>query len=157
MTVHELSQLYYLTEEVKRDRRKLQALQNRRGLHSQVIDDMPHGSGPKGSRDAELTADIVDLERIISAKLALIDAERLRLERFIVGIPDSLTRQIFEDRFIYLMSWGNVARDIGAGSTPDRVKKICYRYLKREREGVTARQAAEAAKMAEEYESSQST
>lgn len=154
MTVNELSQLYYLNEEIKRDRRKLQALRNRQGLQSPVIDDMPHGNGPKGSRDAELTADIIDLEEIIAAKLILMQKERNRLERYIASIPYSLTRQVFEDRFVSLMSWAEVAQDIGAGSSPDRVKKICYRYLKREREGLTARQVAEAAKMAQEYENS---
>lgn len=151
MTVNELSQLYYLNEECKKDERRLQRLRSRRGVHSQVLDDMPHGEGPRRSRDEDLTAEIVDLEHIMQARLALIQAERVRLERYISSIPDSLTRQIFEDRFVELMTWNEVAQDIGGGSTPDRVKKICYRYLKREREGLTARQAREAERMSEEY------
>ena len=159
MTVNELSQLYYLNEEIKKNRRKLQELRSRRGLHSQVIDDMPHGDGPRRSKDEDLTAMIIDLEEVIKARLVLAQKERIRLERYIMTIPDSLTRQIFEDRFVSLMSWDEVAVDIGGGRgcSADRVKKICYRYLKREKEGLTARQAREAEKMAEEYKSSQST
>ena len=159
MTVNELSQLYYLNEEIKKNKRKLQELRSRRGLHSQVIDDMPHGDGPRRSKDEDLTAMIIDLEEVIKARLVLAQKERIRLERYIMTIPDSLTRQIFEDRFVSLMSWGEVAVDIGGdrGCSADRVKKICYRYLKREKEGLTARQAREAEKMADEYKSSQST
>ncbi|MBO5639138.1 MAG: hypothetical protein J5916_04440 [Oscillospiraceae bacterium] len=159
MTVNELSQLYYLNEEIKKNKRKLQELRSRRGLHSQVIDDMPHGDGPRRSKDEDLTAMIIDLEEVIKARLVLIQKERIRLERYITTIPDSLTRQIFEDRFVSLMSWDEVAMDIGGGRgcSADRVKKICYRYLKRENEGLTARQAREAEKMADEYESSQSS
>ena len=159
MTVNELSQLYYLNEEIKKDKRKLQELRYRRGLHSQVIDDMPHGDGPRRSKDEDLTAMIIDLEEVIKARLVLAQKERIRLERYINAIPDSLTRQIFEDRFVSLMSWEEVAADIGGGRgcTAGRVKMICYRYLKREKEGLTARQAREAEKMAEEYKSSQST
>ena len=79
--------------------------------------------------------------------------ERNRLERFIVSIPDSRTRRIFSNRFVELMSWAEVAYDIGKGATADSVKKTCYRYLKREREGLTARQAREGEKLAREYES----
>ncbi len=159
MTVNELSQLYYLNEEIKKNKRKLQELRSRRGLHSQVIDDMPHGDGPRRSKDEDLTAMIIDLEEVINARLVLVQKERIRLERYIMTIPDSLTRQIFEDRFVSLMSWDEVAMDIGGGRgcSADRVKKICYRYLKREKEGLTARQAREAEKMEAEYKSSQSS
>ena len=153
MTVNELSQLYYLREEITRDEKKLKALQLRRGYASPNYDDMPHGSGPKGSKDADLTAEIVDLEEIIKAKLIVMQRERNRLERFIVSIPDSRTRRIFSNRFVELMSWAEVAYDIGKGATADSVKKTCYRYLKREREGLTARQAREGEKLAREYES----
>ena len=117
MTVNELSQLYYLNEEIKKNRRKLQELRSRRGLHSQVIDDMPHGDGPRRSKDEDLTAMIIDLEEVIKARLVLAQKERIRLERYIMTIPDSLTRQIFEDRFVSLMSWDEVSVDIGGDYT----------------------------------------
>ena len=157
MTVHELSQLYYLREEIKKDEKKLRALKLRRGYASPNYDDMPHGSGPKGSKDEDLTAEIVDLEEIIKAKLIVIQRERNRLERFIVNIPDSRTRQIFSDRFVECMSWAEVAYDIGKGASADSVKKTCYRYLKREPQGLTARQAQEGEKLAREYESTDTT
>jgi len=157
MTVNELSQLYYLNEEIKKNKRKLQELRSRRGLHSQVIDDMPHGDGPRRSRDEELTAEILDLEEVIKARLVLAQKERVRLERYISGIQDSLTRQIFEARFAELMTWSEVARDIGGPCTADSVKKICYRYLKREKEEMTAREAREGTEEHAWHECSQST
>ncbi len=152
MTVNELSQIYYLNREIEKDKAKLESLRARRGLHSQTIDDMPHGSGPKDSKDAELTAEIIDLEEIIKAKLVIIQRERNRLMRYISDIPNSFMRQIFTARFVELMTWEQVAEDIGPGRTGDSVKIACYRYLKRERAGFTDRQNTESARMAEEYE-----
>ena len=156
MTVNELSQLYYLDKEIQKDRRKLRTLRARRGVQSPAISDMPKAQGASGSREADLTAEILDLEGIIETKMILAQKEKARLERWISHIPHSLTRQIFEDRFCELMKWEEVAADIGDGSTAERVKKICYRYLKRENEGLTDRQMAEGHKMSEEYEAMRS-
>lgn len=152
MTVHELSQLYYLDNEIRKDKKKLEIMRLRRGLCSPGADGMPKAPGFNGSREEELTAEILDFEAIIEAKMVLTQKERNRLERWISKIPHSLTRQIFEDRFVELMSWNEVAMDIGDGSTAERVKKICYRYLRRESEGLTDRQMAESERMSEEYE-----
>lgn len=152
MTVNELSQLYYLNLEIEKDRRKLESLRSRRGVQSPAISDMPKSSSPCSSREAELTAEILDLEEIIAAKLVLAQKEKNRLERWVSQIPHSLTRQIFEDRFCELMKWEEVAADIGGGSTAERVKKICYRYLKREKAGLTDRQSMELERMSMEYE-----
>ena len=153
MTLFELSQLYFINQEIIRNENKLRRLRAQRGVHSQTIDDMPHGSGPRSSRDDELTAEILDLETIIRGQLVQLQRERKRLELYIISIPDSLTRQVFECRFVELMSWREVAEDIGAGYTAESCKKICYRYLEREQGGLTARQAAEAQIRAEGYES----
>ena len=152
MTVKELSQLYYINREIDRDRQRLADLEARRGLCSPVMDDMPHGSGPAHSRIEDLTAEILDLQAIIHAKLIQCIHERNRLERYIAEIPDSLTRQVFEYRFADCMRWEQVAACIGDGNTADRVKKICYRYLDRE-EGRTERQLYEAERRSEEWES----
>ncbi|MGN0557380.1 MAG: hypothetical protein ACI4IV_05990 [Acutalibacteraceae bacterium] len=75
-------------------------------------------------------AEIVDLEAIIEAKITQCMHERNRLERYIADIPDSLTRQIFQLRFINGLNWRQVAFSIGGGNTEAGVKMACYRYLK---------------------------
>ena len=78
-------------------------------------------------------AEIVDLQAIIAARQIQCIHERARLERWISGIPDSLTRQIFQARFVEGMTWAQVAEAVGGKNTEGSVKMACNRYLKRGR------------------------
>lgn len=67
------------------------------------------------------------LERIHTLK-----QRKQRIEEYIFAIDDSLTRQIFEERYIkggYRPSWQRVATEIGGGNTAGGVKMIHHRYL----------------------------
>lgn len=123
--------MYYLKKEIEDCKRKLEELEAQRGVSAVMIDDMPHGSGPAKSRIEQLAAEIVDLKAIIHAKQIECIHERNRLERCIMTIPDSMTRLIFEHRFVDCMSWPEVARHVGGATMMDEstVRKICYRYL----------------------------
>lgn len=152
MTLKELSQLYYLTREIEADQRRLDELEQAAGAPSTAhITGMPRAPHSNESKVERLAAEIVDLQAIIAARQIQHIHERARLERWIGEIPDSLTRQIFTSRFVDCMTWAQVAAQIGAGNTPDRVKKICYRYIDREDER-TERQLREAEARTEEYE-----
>lgn len=132
MTLKELSQLYYLNREIEEDQRRLDELKSQsRSISAQKITGMPRGGTIAGSAIDRYIAEIVDLEAIISAKITQCLHERSRLERYIAGIPDSLTRQIFTLRFINGLSWLQVALHIG-GNTADSVRMTCYRYIDRE-------------------------
>ena len=80
-------------------------------------------------------AEIVDLEAIIQAKITQCLHERARLERYIAEIPDSLTRQIFQLRFINGLTWVQIAFSVGGGNTEEGVRKRVYRYLEQENKG----------------------
>lgn len=80
-------------------------------------------------------AEIVDLEAIIRAKITQCLHERARLERYIAEIPDSLTRQIFQLRFINGLTWVQIAFSVGGGNTEEGVRKRVYRYLEQENKG----------------------
>lgn len=133
MTVKELSQLYHLRGEIEMNKRHLEELEAQKGCAPVAIDGMPHGKGPAVSRVEQLAAEIVDLEAIIHAKQIQCIHERARLERYIQEIPDSITRQIFELRFVEGRQWEEVAQEISGSLGQDRtayaVKKRCYRYL----------------------------
>lgn len=132
MTLKELSQLYYLNREIEQDQRRLDELKSQsRSISAQKITGMPRGGTIEGSSIDRYIAEIVDLEAIISAKITQCLHERNRLERYIAGIPDSLTRQIFTLRFINGLSWLQVALHIG-GNTADSVRMTCYRYIDKE-------------------------
>lgn len=132
MTVKELSQLYWLNREIETDLHRLHELESLvAGPRAQNMSGMPHMSG-YGDALARCVAEIVDLKAIIAAKQQQCIYERNRLERYIADIPDSLTRQVFTLRFINGLHWYQVAMSIGGGNTEDSVKKVCYRYLRRE-------------------------
>ena len=126
--MRELSQLYWLNKEIQEDTRRLQALRLRaESVPSPADDGMPRGTEVH-SRVERAAIEIVELERIIADKRARCIRERVRLERYIASIDDSLTRQIFTGRFVEGLTWAEVAEYVG-GNTEGSVKKICYRYL----------------------------
>lgn len=129
MTLKELSQLYYLNREIEMDKQRLKILKDKSlGLVSCKITGMPNSSNYENPIERSI-AEIADLEAIIFAKQQQCMYERNRLERYIADIPDSLTRQIFTLRFINGLSWLQVAIHIGGDNTADSVKKVCYRYI----------------------------
>ena len=130
MTIKELSQLYYLNREIERDRERLSILRSKASsMGASGFDGLPK-SGCLGGRLAQCIAEIVDLEVIIQAKITQCLHERNRLERYISDIPDSITRQVFQLRFVSGLPWAQIALSIGGGNTEEGVRKRVYRYLK---------------------------
>ena len=130
MTIKELSQLYYLNQEIEMDRMRLRNLEARAQPGAQVITGMPHAPGTK-DKVGECAAEIADLRGIIEAKHQQCLYERARLERYIAGIDDSLTRQMFKLRFVNGLTWRQVAACIGGGNTDDGCRKAVQRYLRK--------------------------
>lgn len=62
-------------------------------------------------------------------KLRSLEEKRDEIERFVEGIEDSLTRRIFDMRFIKGLAWGKIA--YRTNNTVASVKMRCRRYLKR--------------------------
>ena len=130
MTIKELSQLYHLNREIEMDRLRLRSLEARAQPGAQVITGMPHTPGTK-DKVGECAAEIADLRGIIEAKHQQCLYERARLERYIAGIDDSLTRQMFKLRFVNGLTWRQVAACIGGGNTDDGCRKAVQRYLRK--------------------------
>ena len=129
MTLKELSQLYYLTREIEEDKKRLAELKAQiPGYAGFAQSGMPSGN-IKTSQVERYAAEIADTEAIIAAKIVQCTHERNRLERYISGIPDSLTRQIFTLRFIDGLTWVKVAMSIGGDNTADSVRMVVKRYL----------------------------
>ena len=132
MTLNELSQLYYLNREIERDQERLEELRAKASAPGAVnYDGMPKNPGFE-NRLERCIAEIVDLEAIIQAKITQCLHEHNRLERYIAEIPDSLTRQIFQLRFIKGLTWLQIAYSVGGNNTEASVKMVCYRYLKKD-------------------------
>ena len=134
MTVKELSQLYWLGREIEADKRRLKELEDLAGAPPIAhLTGMPRGSNDTARKIERVAAEIVDLQAIIAARQIQCIHERARLERWINEIPDSVTRQIFQARFVDGKSWGEVAADVGGPNTEGSVKMACSRYLKKTR------------------------
>lgn len=132
MMLKELSQLFYLNREIEIDQQRLDELEAAAASPSTPkMSDVPRGSGDGVSKIERMVEEIDDLKALIAAKQIQCIHEKNRLERYIAAISDSLTRQIFSLRFEKGLSWDDVARTIGSGTTVAAVKKCCYRYLKK--------------------------
>lgn len=128
MTVKEMSQLYYLNREIEHLQRQLEELECLAEGTTQVITGMPHGSGTS-DKVGRYVVQIADLRSMIDNRKARCWDELRRLNAYIDGVEDSLTRQILTLRYVNGMSWQQVADSVGGANTEDSVKKICYRYL----------------------------
>ena len=70
--------------------------------------------------------------RVLLERIHTLKQRKQRIEEYIFAIDDSLTRQIFEERYIkggYRPSWQRVATEIGGSNTADGVRMIHSRYV----------------------------
>jgi hypothetical protein len=128
MTRKELSQLYYLNRDIQKEKDKLFALESAATSITSKITGLPHVGGI--SDKTSIAAEISDTKDIIEAKIKQSVIEYNRLNRYICGIDDSLTRQILQYRFINGLEWNEVANCIGGNMNENCAKKICSRYLR---------------------------
>lgn len=128
MTVKEMSQLYYLNREIEHLQRQLEELECLAEGTTQMITGMPHGSGTS-DKVGRYAVRIADLRSMIDNRKARCWNELNRLNAYIDGVEDSLTRQILTLRYVNGLSWQQVADSVGGGISSDGVRKIQQRYL----------------------------
>ena len=116
MTAKDLAQLYYLRREIEMDTLRLKNLE--RDL--------------RRTRWPDLIRDIRD---IIEAKLQRCVAQRDTMEQYISSIQDSFIQQIFTLRYVEGLPWLKVSLRLGGVNTPENLRMIASRYLKRNRTG----------------------
>lgn len=135
MTLHDLSQLYYLDREIRLYDQRIDALRAQRtATAAPAFDREPSGVNSSPGRDSKierLTAEIIDLEDLLRLNREKRVVEKQRLERYIESVNDSLTRQAMRLRFCELLPWNAVASRMGGGCSVDALKKMVYRYLER--------------------------
>lgn len=127
MTKKELSQLYYLSKEIKTKEEQLEQLKAIAESTTAQLTGMPHAS-VANDKIGKTAAEIADIKALIQLKIQEYWHEYNRLMRYINDIDDSLVRQIMTLRYINGMTWNAVADTIG-GNTDDSVRKMHDRYL----------------------------
>lgn len=121
MTKEELRQFYYLNREIINDTEELVALKIK-------------SRGEAQSRwEKEQEKLIAWREAELVKKVQRCKKMRDEIGRYINSIDDSFVRQIFRYRFMKCMSWKKVAYMIGGCNSPDSVRKIAERFLKKQK------------------------
>lgn len=123
VTLRELSQLRDLRREIRLDTERLARLDAALYPSARLMREMGYA--------AEMDRMSAEIRGIIAAKRERCLRERIRLERYIASVDDSLVRMAMTLRFLEGMHWRAVAVRIGGGNTEEGVKKMVYRYLAR--------------------------
>lgn len=112
ITKRELSQLYYLSREIERDKRRLKELEALAEGTTQHLTGMPIAPG-FGDKTARYAIEIMELKEIIECNLRRYMIEYNRLMRFISEVKDSQMRQILTLRYLNGLTWQRIATEIG--------------------------------------------
>lgn len=128
MTKKELSQLYYLNRETEMYQRKLQELEAAAVSCVSVITGMPHCPGVN-EKVGRYQAEIHDLRELIRLNIQKCFIERMRIERYITTIDDSILRQVISYRYISCLDWRQVACCIGGGNSEKNLQMMLKNYL----------------------------
>ena len=131
MTLKELSQLYYLNREIKRDEERLNELKLAQLKVTPNYAGTPKAKGKINDTMAQNVAYIVDLEQMLRLNIEKRYYEEKRIMNFISSIDDCFLRLIFKLRFIDCKKWEAIACQIGGGNTGDTVRMCCNRYLQK--------------------------
>lgn len=115
MTLKELSNLYHLNREIE-------------GLNSKIAEREAKQSR-NNRKNNQTDIDLDYYRATLNNRLEQCNIELVRLNNYIDGCPDSLTRQILSYRFVDGLSWDQVAAHIG-GITPAAAKMTVYRYIR---------------------------
>jgi hypothetical protein len=133
MTRQDLKQLRYLKREIRLIQEQIAAVE------AEIVTDKVTGSDPDhpwtersfiirglpGERNEKLLRLRGRLERRMN------DLQDMRVEIFawVESIDDSLLRQVIILRHVNGLSWRQVAREIGAGTTWDSLRKMHDRFI----------------------------
>ena len=126
MTRQQLEQIYCTARELRMWERELERVKAR----STVSSPLPRNGSGSGISDptAQNTERVITLENKIAEFREKLQSERDEAVRFIMTIPDSITRMVVYYRCISFMSWKRVAYEIGGRNTEESVRKIYKRF-----------------------------
>lgn len=128
MTKRELSRLYYLNKEIAREKSQLAELRGRGTSATARVTGLPHCSGI-GDKVGNTAIELADLEALIDTHCKQATAEYARLNLYIQAIDDPQMRLILSLRYVYGLSWRQVAVKLGGGNTANGVYQRHKRFL----------------------------
>ena len=130
MTKKELSQLYKLSGEIRILQNQLEKVIADAEKTTAILSDMPQASGTR-DRVGEITAIIIDITTEIQDLIDKYWRQYNVLLTYIKSVSDPIVRQALTLKYVEGMKWEEVVKKIGGKNTSESIKKMVYRYLKR--------------------------
>lgn len=129
MTITELNS-YYLLEDAIRDSKERIAKIEAKLCGSSAFDTsgVPRNPTPRNHTEDSFI-ELAHLKTELAKKVKEYETLKIRIERYIVCIPDLLISRIMEKRVLEHKSWKIIAEELGGGNTKDSVKMMYYRYI----------------------------
>lgn len=129
MTLKDLYKYSELNTELQRLNRKLQFLREEAAApKSPNISGMPKSKSNVSKIEADVSKILTAEEQLKNTERKCL-SEKKKLDKYINAITDDMLQDIFTYRFIYSLSWREIAFKVGGYNTEDSVKKMCYRYI----------------------------
>lgn len=130
MTVHELSEAYYIQKIIDRYDDQIARLYASLEPGGMDYSGTPKNPSPK-NRMEEVVAKVDEIKRKKRLEEIKQNAARAKVDKFINECDNSQIRIILMYRFVDFLKWEAVAAKLGGNNTEDSVKKACYRFLKK--------------------------
>lgn len=128
MTWQQLDEHFKLVEKLIQSRELVEQLRASLGLKAQNISGMPRGNGV-GDLIGNSVVEIVRIESKAEELAKQVAESQKPIDEWIESVEDVYAQIILRLRFIYGLSWKDVADTIGGGNTAESVKMTCYRLF----------------------------
>lgn len=125
MTEKQLNNLYYIGKRITRLKRRIAELEQELGLSGQNLTGMPHGSSVSNPIEALVMKKWELLEKLKKTLEEQID-EEIKLRAYIESIEDAEIKLIFELRFLDLMNWDAIGKEMNMDRTTASKKMQNY-------------------------------
>lgn len=109
---------------------RLADLQADIALNGKVLDGMPYPNTNAISNPTEQKAiKLMEVAKVIEGKISEIKIAVADIEQFILGIDDSIIRQIIEYRCVQCMKWNDISARLGSMYTEENVRQMYHRFV----------------------------
>ncbi len=131
MTKENLMKVYYIEKEITSWKEELKRMEDSAYISGMRMGMICKSGGKIADKVADVAIKKAETERKIKQKLIELENAKDEVTNYILNIDDPQTRLIFKLRCLNLLSWNQVADEVGGMNSENSVKKRFYRYLEK--------------------------